>query len=69
MVDNPHSSPESGPLNGLTSIPRRIHCAATQDIHQEIEIERLKVEEFLKTLAEIALSIARRKPNKNTKQD
>ena len=40
---------------GLTGIPSRIHCAATSD-----EAVQLQVNSFLDTLAEIAISVAKR---------
>ena len=60
----PHdsSSEEFFSENGLTPIPHRIHWAATQDRDgSELdEIDRIAVENFLDTLAEIAISIAAR---------
>ena len=54
--------------NGLTCIPPRIHWAATEDATSD-EIRRLQIEAFLQTLAEIALAIAKRTPNRNAKED
>ena len=49
------------PPNGLTSIPARIHCVATQDqVGPENEIEQMAIDNFLQTLGEIAISIASR---------
>jgi hypothetical protein len=68
-MDTRHQkTPESGPPNGLTCIHTRIHCAATHDTTSD-EIKQLQVEAFLKTLAEIAMSIARRQLNRDTKRD
>ena len=49
--------------NGLTPIHPRIHCAATKDSggdDQNDDLERLQVEHFLNTLAQIALAVAAR---------
>ena len=47
--------------NGLTPIHARIHCAATQDAPGETdELDRIDIESFLNTLAEVAFAVARR---------
>ena len=48
---------------GLTCIHPRIHCAATQDTDAPhyTEAERVMVENFLNTLAEVAMAVATRK--------
>ena len=51
-------------LVDLTSIPRRIHCAATDATgkHEKVnELDRITIDHFLDTLAEVALAIARRR--------
>ena len=49
------------PPNGLTGIPQRIHCVATQDrVGSENELDRMMIDNFLHTLGEIAISIASR---------
>ncbi len=56
--------PEATPADGLTPIPRRIHCAATPgatESDNENELDRLAINHFLDTLADVALAIARRK--------
>ena len=54
--------PTTVPPKGLTGIPRRIHCSATQDnVEHESELDRIAIDNFLDTLAEVALAIARRK--------
>ena len=57
-------TPITGPdhaSQGLTCIPRRIHCAATRDTAEELsELDRIDVDNFLNTLAEIALAVAAR---------
>ena len=55
---------ESGAEKALTPIHRRIHCAATTDTMQpenENELDNIAVDHFLDTLAEVALSVARRR--------
>ena len=47
----------------LTPIHRRIHCVATEAVETpspDEELEALQVKTFLDTLAEVALSIAKR---------
>ena len=56
---------ESVPANGLTPIHRRIHCAARPDPESsENEQERIDVDNFLSTLARIALAVATREQAK-----
>ena len=51
-----------GDSQGLTCIPRRIHCGATPDTDEEYtEAERVMVDNFLNTLAEVAIAAATRK--------
>ena len=55
--------PESGDRKGLTSIHRRIHCAATQKdecINAVSETDRIILEHFFDTLAEVAMAVAKR---------
>ena len=53
---------ESGDEKALTPIHRRIHCGTTQNaIEPEDELVNIAVNNFLDTLAEIALAVARRK--------
>ena len=47
----------------MTSIHARIHCAATPDITDldgHDELERIDIDNFVSTLAEVASSVARR---------
>ena len=63
--------PQGGPPDALTSIRGPIHCAATPDASEhdehdehdehETEFDRIAIDNFLDTLAEIALAIARRR--------
>ena len=47
---------------GLTSIHQRIHYTATPDTTDgNDELDQIQIDNFLNTLAQIALSIARRK--------
>ena len=55
---------ESGGVNGLTPIHGRIHCGATPDPNKdqlENELDQIAIDHFLDTLAEIVLTIARRR--------
>ncbi len=46
----------------LTSIRRGIHCAATTDATEmENELRENEIQNFLDTLAEVALAVARRR--------
>ncbi len=47
---------------GLTGIPQRIHCTATEDSggSELDELDIIAIENFLDTLSEIAISIATR---------
>ena len=53
---------ESGGVNGLTPIHRRIHCGATPDTKEsDDELDHIAIDHFLDTLAEVAMAIARRR--------
>jgi len=52
---------ESGGVNGLTPIHRRIHCAATPDTSEVDELGLIAIDHFIDTLAEVATAIARRR--------
>ena len=56
------SSEEFFSENGLTPIPHRIHWAATQDRggSELDELDEIAINNFLDTLAELAISIAAR---------
>ena len=57
---------ECGSCKGLTCIHRRIHCAATQGTtNGDNELEKIQIDYFVSTLAEVALAIARRKDQLN----
>ena len=53
----------NGDSQGLTCIPRRIHCAATPDTDapEYTEAEKVMVDSFINTLAEVAIAAATRK--------
>ena len=41
---------------------QRIHCGATQDTTEAAdELDRIAIDDFLQTLGEVALSVARRR--------
>lgn len=44
-------------FSGLTCI----HCAATQDTYDNDELDRIAIDNFLHTLTDVALSIAKRR--------
>ena len=53
--------PRNAPPNGLTCIPQRIHCVATTDTLEEAdELDRIDIDNFLSTLAEVATAVVRR---------
>ncbi len=61
-LEKVHDSPgESCPENGLTPIHGRIHCAATQQVETLNETERLQLDHLLAVLADVALSVAKRR--------
>ena len=67
-----HVSLEPGRLAGtwLTPIHRRIHCAATQDTSEEYsETDLIIVNNFLNTLAEVALAVAARNAQRQDDRD
>ena len=49
----------------LTSIPRRIHCAATEEPEPNEnlvdELDEIEINDFIITLAEVALAVAARR--------
>ena len=48
--------------DGLTPIPLRIHCAATQDgVEESSEADEIMVNTFIETLAEVAMAVAQRR--------
>ena len=61
MPDEKQQTQPEAIEKALTSIRECIHCVATQDTDGEDELDRIEIDNFLDTLAEIALSIARRK--------
>ena len=55
--------PQERPPNELTSIHPRIHYTATPDTDDregDEELDGIDIENFLSTLAEVAISVARR---------
>jgi hypothetical protein len=62
MSGKPSNSKGSGGQKGLTPIPSRIHCPATTErVGGRDEIDEITVDNFLDTLAQVALAIASRK--------
>ncbi len=58
--------PEKSDPAGLTSIHGRIHCAATDGYQTgENEVENIALDNFIKTLAEVAISVVKRKGEQN----
>ena len=72
-VPNPNGTgpgDENGPVNALTSIHGRIHCPDTNEAHDdENELDRIDTDNFLETLAEVALSVARRGSSSERDED
>ena len=61
MGDTDQQYPQECSDQALTCIRGCIHCVATQDTDGIDEIDQIEIDNFLDTLAEIAMSIARRK--------
>ena len=62
---------ENNASEGLTCIPQRIHCATTRDTTEEeySETDMIIVQNFLHTLAEVALAVASRRGKERDEQD
>ncbi len=61
---------ETASSTGLTCIHDRIQCCATQDTEEEYsETDQVIVNNFLNTLAEIALAVAARNAKRQDDQD
>ena len=61
-ANGPVPGDENGPVDELTSIHGRIHCPDTNEAHDDDnELDRIAIDNFLDTLAEIALSVVRRR--------
>ncbi len=57
-------------LKALTSIPEGIHCAATpEDPEENGELDEIAINNFLDTLAEVALAVANRRIARNQQGD
>ncbi len=53
---------KSNGQKALTSIPEGIHCAATPDqVEEQDELDDIAIKNFLDTLADVALAVARRR--------
>ena len=53
--------PRSGAPDALTRIHGRIHCAATQHEETLSETDKLQINHFFDVLADVALSVAKRR--------
>jgi hypothetical protein len=61
MPRRPKNQQPAAQREGLTRIRPGIHCSATTDTGAELdELERMQIDHFLNTLAEIALAVASR---------
>ncbi len=59
---------KSNGQKALTSIPEGIHCAATpEDPNGQDELDEIAINNFLDTLAEVAMAIANRRLARNQK--
>jgi hypothetical protein len=59
--------PQNDRSEGLTCIHARIHCVATPDTGEEhSEADLIIINNFLNTLAEIALAVASREAGQHT---
>ena len=60
-LHGPENADADPSVNGLTCIHGRIHCVATQNgVEPENEIDRMMIDNFLETIAEVALAVAAR---------
>ena len=66
-----HQKDKNPETDGLTGIPRGIHCTATQDSggSEVDELDRIDIENFLDALAGVALSVAARRASKGQSED
>ena len=66
----PRNVEDSAP-NGLTGIPLPIHCPATQTSGRSEydELDCIQIDNFLDTLADVALAIAAREQAETKNQD
>ena len=53
--------PQGGAPDALTPIHGRIHCAATQHEETLSETDKLQINHFFDVLADVALSVAKRR--------
>ena len=53
--------PRSGAAHALTGIHGRIHCVATQHEETLSETDKLQINHFFDVLADVALSVAKRR--------
>ena len=66
MSEIPQTVDEPEDISRLTSIHARIHCAATDAYRTgENELDEIALDNFIKTLAEVAISVVKRKGKSN----
>ena len=70
-VDSVENGPALSPSNGLTSIHQGIHWPATHISggSEPDELDRIAIEAFLDTLADVAISIAAREHSEKNNQE
>ena len=69
-ANHSHEIGENGRQNPLTCIPRSIHCVDTEAAQNRFdEVDKIMVQEFLNTLAEVALAVASRTIDQNSGGD
>jgi hypothetical protein len=62
--------PPKRPSEGLTSIHTRIHCATTHYTPEEVgELDRIVIDNFIKILAEVVISVTRREQQVDDESD
>ena len=70
-VETDNDSSNTHDEDGLTGIPRRIHCPATDKSgwSELDELDRIAIENFLDAFAQVALSVATRRASKGQGED
>ena len=66
-----HQKGKTPDEDGLTGIPQRIHCPATDESggSENDELDRIDIENFLDALAQVALSVASRRASEGQGED
>ena len=70
-VDSVENGPALSPSNGLTCIPQGIHWPATHISGGSVtnELDRIAIEAFLNTLADVAIAIAAREHSEKNDEE